>query len=190
MFIVTHSGSLDLFGTFDFFRKALELFSAFHSAKDLVFPNLLASFNAVLVHGVPSLAVNFSTDGGRVDEPEVSYLVRETLPNACKQDKEKMWNALFHPRPQTLGNLTHNFPCKHTARRELPCLPRGLAHPQCTALDYSFVTTQKSFVMTEKSFVTAQKSFVMTHKSFVMTQKSLSRLKIVFSRIKTSFVTT
>ena len=49
---------------------ALELFSAFHSAKDLVFLNLLASFKAVFVHGVPSLAVNFSTDGGRVDEPE------------------------------------------------------------------------------------------------------------------------
>ena len=54
----------------DFFRKALELFSAFYSAKDLVFLNHLASFKAVLVHGVPSLVVNFSTDGGRVDEPE------------------------------------------------------------------------------------------------------------------------
>jgi len=65
------SGSWDLFDTFDFFRKVLELLSAFHPAKDLVFPNLLASFTAVLVQDAdvtPSLVEVFSTTGGRVNE--------------------------------------------------------------------------------------------------------------------------
>ena len=82
----------------DFFRKALELFSAFHSAKDLVFPNLLASFKAVLVLGVPSLAVNFSTDGGRVDEPEEVRLPCSRNAAKCLQARqvEDVECALFN----------------------------------------------------------------------------------------------
>lgn len=71
IFIVTDSGSWDFFDSFDFFRKALELLSAFHSTKDLVFPNLLASFTAVLVQDAdvtPLLVEVFLTTGRRVNE--------------------------------------------------------------------------------------------------------------------------
>jgi len=80
--------------------------------------------------------------------------------------REQVCQPHFNTPLSSLANtwqFSSQFPLlTYRQKRAAVFAPRGKAHPQCNALDYTvtpFVTAQRGFVVTERIFVMEKKLF-------------------------------